>query len=262
MSRDLGMCTATLLGDPMNADAAEIAAAADAAVGAGFREASVWAFQLDALAASDLRVRVLEAAMAWAGDDADAADAELDHYAALVERHGSTVVLAVTMEPSIRDVVVARRNLAALAARLAPLGAQVCVEFFAWSAIDSLRVAWDLVEPLGPDVGLVLDTFHWQRQPGGPDHALLSSIPGQRIGFVQIADAAAEPTGASETEAMTSRLLPGDGIVDFDRVCTVLDDIGADPFLTTEVFNARLVAERGALGAAAAARAATAAILR
>ncbi len=248
------MCTATLLADPMNADAAEIAAAGDAAVAAGFRSASVWAFQLDGLAGCDLRVTVLEAALAWAGDDPEAAAAEVDHYAALVERHGSTVVLAVTMEPSIRDVAAARRNLAALAARLAPLGAQVCVEFFAWSAIDSLRVAWDLVEPLGPDVGLVLDTFHWQRQPGGPDHALLASIPGERIGFVQIADAAPEPLGPTEAEAMTSRLLPGEGIVDFARFFGVLDQIGADPFLATEVFNARLVAERGASGAAIAMR--------
>ena len=261
MSRNLGMCTAALLADPMNADAAEIAAAGDAAVAAGFREASVWSFQLDALAASALRVTVVEAAMAWAGDDPIAADAEAEHYVALVERYGASVVLAVTMEPSIADPAEARRRLGALAARVAPLGAQVCVEFFGWSAVHSLRVAWELVEPLGRDVGLVLDTFHWQRQPGGPDHALLASIPGERIGFVQLADAAPEPLGPIEAEAMTARLLPGDGVVDFARFFGVLDEIGADPFLATEVFNTRLVAERGAAGAAVAMRDAAGAIV-
>jgi sugar phosphate isomerase/epimerase len=196
---------------------------------------------------------VLEAATAWAGDDHAAITAEAEQFARLVEEHGSPLVSAVTMAPSIVDVDAARGHLAALAARVEPLGARVCVEFFAWSAIRDLQLAWDLVEPL-PRVGLVLDTFHWVRQRGGPDLDALRAIPGDRIMYVQLADATREPSGPSEAEAMTSRLLPGDGVVDFASLFEVLTDIGAAPFIATEVFNTALAAERGPLGAAIAMR--------
>jgi sugar phosphate isomerase/epimerase len=245
MNTDIGICPATLLVDPMHAGAEEISAAGEAARAAGFTEASVWSFQLDAFGGAGLRTHVLEAALAWAGDDPAAAVAEAEQYAALVAAHGSQLVAAVTLAPTIADVDVARQQLDALARRVAQEGARVCVEFFAWSAITDLRLAWELVEPL-PDVGLVVDTFHWHRQRGGPDVPLLSSIPGDRIFYVQISDAAAERGADSETEAMTARRLPGDGVVDFAQFFAVLDDIGATPFVATEIFNPSLVAELGA----------------
>jgi sugar phosphate isomerase/epimerase len=245
MTSDIGICPATLLVDPMHADAATIAAAGEAACAAGFTDASVWSFQLDGLADSGLRPRVLEAALAWAGDDAAAADAEAEQYAALVATHGADLVAAVTMSPTIGDLDVARQRLDTLARRVASEGARVCVEFFAWSAITDLRIAWELVEPI-PDVGLILDTFHWQRQRGGPNVPLLASIPGERVMYVQLADAGPQPGADAETEAMTARLLPGEGIVDFAQVFDVLDDIGAQPFVATEIFNPGLVAELGA----------------
>jgi sugar phosphate isomerase/epimerase len=189
-------------------------------------------------------VTVLEAAQAWAGDDPAAAAAEAEQLAALVAAHGARLVLAVTLAPVIADLDMARRQLGALAQRVAREGARVCVEFLAWSAVTDLRLAWELVEPL-PEVGLVLDTFHWQRQEGGPNVPLLASIPGERIMYVQLADAASERGADAETEAMTARLLPGDGVVDFAQVFDVLDDIGANPFVATEVFNPNLVAELG-----------------
>ena len=260
MNSEIGICPATLLVDPMQADAAAIAAAGEAATAAGFTDASVWSFQLDGLSGTNLRTHVLEAALAWAGDDADAAEAEAEQYAALVAEHGSELVAAVTLAPTIADVDRARQQLDALARRVAREGARVCVEFFAWSAITDLRLAWELVEPL-PEVGLIVDTFHWHRQRGGPSVALLSSIPGDRIFYVQIADAAAEPGADSETEAMTARLLPGDGVVDFAQFFAVLDDIGASPFVATEIFNPSLVAELGADRAAVAMRDAARAVL-
>jgi sugar phosphate isomerase/epimerase len=253
MNADIGICPATLLVDPMQADPSEVAAAGDAATAAGFTDASVWAFQLDGLADVGLHPHVLEAALAWAGDDPVAAAAEAEQFAALVAAHGSKLVAAVALAPTIADLDGARQQLDALARRVAHEGARVCVEFFAWSAITDLRLAWELVEPL-PEVGLIVDTFHWHRQRGGPNVPLLASIPGDRIFYVQIADAAAEPTGDAETEAMTARLLPGDGVVDFAQFFAVLDDIGADPFLATEIFNPSLAAELGAERAAAAMR--------
>ena len=260
MNTDIGICPATLLVDPMQASAAELAAAGEAATAAGFTDASVWSFQLDAFGGTGLRTHVLEAALAWAGDDPAAAVAEAEQYAALVGAHGSQLVAAVTLASTITDVDLARQQLDALARRVAQAGARVCVEFFAWSAISDLRLAWELVEPL-PEVGLILDTFHWHRQRGGPNVPLLSSIPGDRIFYVQLSDAAAEPGADSETEAMTARLLPGDGVVDFAQFFAVLDDIGATPFVATEIFNPSMVAELGADRAAVAMRDAARSVL-
>ena len=49
---------------------------------------------------------------------------------------------------------------------------------------------------------------------------------------------------------MTARLLPGDGVVDYSELVTLLERIGAHPFVATEIFNSKLVGERGSRGAA------------
>ena len=251
---ELGICPATLLADPMAAGPDDITAAAAAAVEAGFTEASVWSFQLHAFAGSGLQIRVLEAATEWAGDDPAAAAAEIDQIAALVTATGATHVLSVTMEPRISDLSRAQANLGRLAARLESLGAAACVEFLGWSAIPDLATAWDLIAPLPSNVGLVLDTWHWQRQRGGPDVSVLAGIPGERVGYLQVCDAAPESGNDLLTEAMTSRLLPGEGCIDFDAVLSTLQQIGARPFVATEIFNPAMVQRLGSAGAAVAMR--------
>src|SRR5262245_116962 len=100
--------------------------------------------------------------------------------------------------------------------------------------MPDLAIARGLVEPLGPNVGILVDTFHFHRQTGGPDFDLLSAIPGERIGFVQIGDTDGTPVTADDGAPIDARLLPGDGVVDFERFFGVLSDIGADPFIATE----------------------------
>jgi len=253
----IAMCPATLLADPMSAGDPEVRAAGEAAIAAGFTEASVWAHQIPALDGLALKVAVIEAAMTWANADTDAATEEARRLTRLAAEHGATKIVAVCLEPTIADLDHARRNLAVLVDAATGVGAQVCVEFLPWTAIPDLATAWSLVEPLGPVAGILLDTWHWVRQPGGPAIDLLARIPGERIGYVQLCDAA--PASGQElfAEAMTNRLLPGDGIVDFAEVFEVLDAIGAAPFIATEIFNPALVVERGALGAATAMRDAT-----
>jgi sugar phosphate isomerase/epimerase len=251
---ELGMCTATLLVDPMGAADADIRGAVEAAAEAGFTELSVWAFQLPAmgdLAALGVHVTAVEAAMTWAAADARA---EADQLAGVAASLGATKIVAVTMEPTVPDLDVARENLAVVVEVATAVGAQVCVEFLPWSGIPDLATAWRLIEPLGAGAAILLDTWHWVRQPGGPDVELLRSIPGERIGYVQVCDVAPEPTGDSLTEAMANRLLPGEGVVDFAEVFGVLRDIGASPFVATEIFNPALVDEQGPIGAAMAMR--------
>ncbi|HEY8216996.1 MAG TPA: sugar phosphate isomerase/epimerase [Acidimicrobiia bacterium] len=250
----LGMCTATLLREPLgDASNDDLRATVDAAVAAGCRDLSIWAHHLESIGdvrTSGARLAALEAATAWAGGDRDAAAAEAQHLATLAAEHGAATIAAVTLDPTVDDLDRARDHLALLVAGAEEAGATVCVEFLPWSGIPTLAVAWDLVEPLGPRAGILLDTWHWQRQPGGPCPDLLGTIPGDRIHYVQLCDAAAAPSGDSFEEAMTARLLPGDGVVDFGDVLAVLDRIGAQPYVATEIFNTALVADLGSAGAA------------
>lgn len=96
---------------------------------------------------------------------------------------------------------------------------------------------------------------------GGPDATLLATIPGDRIAYVQLSDAAPEPAGDLRMETMLARRLPGAGAVDFDEFIASLRATGARPFVAPEVFNPTLVRDLGPLGAALAARSATEEIL-
>jgi sugar phosphate isomerase/epimerase len=250
----LGICTATLVADPMTAGTDAMRAAGQAAAAAGFTEASVWVQHLDALDEVDLHVAVVEAATAWATADRPTAEAEAGRLVAAAERVGASTIMAVCFEPRLADLDDARRNLDVLVALARDIRARVCVEFLPWTGIPDLATAWDLVEPLGPGCGIVLDTWHWVRQPGGPAPDVLARIPGKRIGYVQVCDAAADAGADLFTEAMTGRLLPGDGVVDFADLATHLAAIGATPFVAAEVLNPTLVTELGTHGVATAIR--------
>lgn len=246
----LGICTATLMTDPLAATEAEIRAAGEGLLAAGVSQASVWTFHIPALAGLDLHVEVVEAASGWADTAAADARAEAEQIAQVAKEVGASKIAAITLEPTLLDLAHARDNLALLVAAAADIGAQVCVEFLPWTGIPDLATAWELVEPLGSGAGILLDSWHWVRQPGGPNPELLAQIPGDRIGYVQLCDASAEPSDDMMTEALQHRLLPGDGAVDFTALVQQLDAIGARPFFATEIFNPELVATHRADGAA------------
>jgi len=250
----LGICPATLLTDFTTTDGDDIRAALDAARAAGAAGVSVWTPHLDLLggasraarwcAESGIRVVAVEAAVAWPSGEPAAVAEEAKALAAAVAAVGASRVVAVTMAPAVTDLDRARAGLGVLVEHLEAAGAHACVEFLPWSGIPDLATAWALVEPLGAAAGVLIDAWHWQRQPGGPNPELLSRIPGERIGYVQMCDAA-PGDGRELAEAMTGRLLPGDGVVNFDGLFEVLARIDAQPFIATEVFNPALVAELG-----------------
>ena len=251
---DVGMCPATLMPDFMSPSGDDVRTALDVSLRAGASAASLMVMHIPALGgleqaaswlnASGLRIACLEAALGWANGDQAAAQLEGKQLAETAAAVGSPLIMAVCLEDTLQDIDHARDNLAVIVTEARQAGAKVVVEFLPWTGIPNLATAWALVEPLGPDAGVLIDTWHWQRQPGGPNLPLLSSIPGDRIPYVQMCDAA-PGTSTDMVEAMTGRLLPGDGVVDFATLISTLNDIGADPFVAPEIFNPELVAELG-----------------
>jgi sugar phosphate isomerase/epimerase len=261
----VGICPATLLTDPMTCDAADLRRIARASAGAGFSSFSLWSFYatangLDATRAllddSAITVRAVEAATKWPeGPSAAAADAEqqLDVASAL----GADLLLACTLLPTV-DLERATDGFAALCEHAQRRGVRVAIEFLPWSAIPDLATAWRVVHNSGAkNGGIVIDTLHWQRQPGGPNFDVLRRIPGEHVHYVQVCDAAPGRSGTHDymAEALGARLLPGAGMVDIRALIRAIVEIGADPYFAFEVFNTGL-AKNGADAMAAQLRAA------
>ncbi|WP_027794816.1 bifunctional sugar phosphate isomerase/epimerase/4-hydroxyphenylpyruvate dioxygenase family protein [Paraburkholderia acidipaludis] len=80
-------------------------------------------------------------------------------------------------------------QLAQLAEAAQAAGVTVCYEALAWGRhVRTYRHAWQLVEAVNhPRLTLALDSFHTLSLRDTPD--AIATIPGERIGFVQIADA-------------------------------------------------------------------------
>ena len=131
---------------------------------------------------------------------------------------------------------VAAASLATVARRAADAGLRVNLEFIPFLGIPDLVTAWRLVQLAQvPTVGLVLDTWHYFR--GRPDDALLAAVPGDRIGAVQVSDAAAQPHGGMETDCLHHRRPAGDGELPLDRVLRVLQATGGLHDVGPEIFS-------------------------
>lgn len=259
----LANCVPTLLADPMGLDAVALDEAIGASRDAGFDAIGLWAFHVQfggdeavrAVLDAGLPVATLDAALSWVEGPSDAAHREIDGLLSLADRLGCAVVHATTLGP-VDDLGAARDGYASIAARADAAGVRLALEFLPWTGVPTLAVANQIAAHGGPAAGILLDTWHWVRQPGGPDLALLRSLPGERITSVQLSDAAPEPATALEPEAMGARLLPGDGIVDHGSLWEALDAIGASPVIAAEVMSSSLVARGPAAMADAVHRAA------
>lgn len=249
----LGNCPSTLLPDPMVVDADSFRAYVDATAAAGFDALSLWPFHLlfagegaaEVVRASGLRVEAVEASIGWTTGPSDALTAEIDGLIGSAADLGARIVGAACLGP-IEDRSAAVAGLAAIAARAAEADMVIALEFLPWTGVATLADADDLILDAGePNATILLDTFHWIRQPGGPDLDRLRSLPGDRIAYVQLcepSDAAHVAADEIEPEAMHRRRLPGAGMVDHESLWAALDHIGSAPYVAAEVFNDDLVA--------------------
>ncbi len=262
-------CLSTLLADPFSIDGATFDAAVDALVAAGADGLSWWTLHElllanEGLTADDVRARFADAGLTvgcvealhgWANaGSTDAAVADAEPWLELTAAHGAPNLVAVCLEPELASVDAAAANLAAVADRAAEVDVTICVEFLPWSGIGDISTCWDLLQRTErTNVGVMVDSWHWHRQPGGPHgrHAeTLASMPGWAVPILQVCDAGPEPWDDPMAECMAARPLPGDGVVDHGHLLDLLAGIGATPMVCPEVFNRDLVA--GGVGPAAA----------
>ncbi|WP_299906683.1 sugar phosphate isomerase/epimerase and 4-hydroxyphenylpyruvate domain-containing protein [uncultured Paracoccus sp.] len=130
-------------------------------------------------------------------------------------------------------------------------GVRVGFEALCWGRhINDHRDAWEVVRRADhPNVGLILDSFHTLGR--GVDPASIRSIPGDRIFFVQLADAPAIPMDLLYW-SRHFRNMPGEGDLDVSGFMRAVAATGYDGPLSLEIFNdqfraglPRLVAQDG-----------------
>jgi 4-hydroxyphenylpyruvate dioxygenase len=115
-------------------------------------------------------------------------------------------------------------------------GVTVAFEALAWGRhVNRVGRAWEAVVRAGhPAVTLAVDTFHLLAR--GDDGAALAGVPGDRIGFLQVADAPLLDIGLLEW-SRHFRCFPGQGTLDVTGVVAATLEAGYRGPLSIEVFS-------------------------
>jgi 4-hydroxyphenylpyruvate dioxygenase len=156
----------------------------------------------------------------------------------LMAELGTNLVLvcsAVASE-SVGDVVRIVDDFARLGDMAAARGLRVGYEALAWGRhVQDVSQAWDIVNRCGhPNVGLILDSFHTLIRKNDPES--IREIPGNRIFFLQIADAPAIEMDVLQL-SRHYRTLPGKGNLDVDAVIRAALATGYGGPLSLEIFR-------------------------
>jgi sugar phosphate isomerase/epimerase len=153
----------------------------------------------------------------------------------------STVTVIGTFRPGLVSIPEIAESFALLADKASSRGLHCVLEFIPLWGISDLASAWQILQIAGrPNTGLAFDFWHYMR--GGRDDALLRSIPGRKISYVQVTDAEASlPPGRSLfDDCLFHRLPPGQGGLPVRELLDTLCEIGAIDRLGPEVFSATL----------------------
>ena len=146
------------------------------------------------------------------------------------------LVLMVPPSPAMDDRV------SRVADVFAANGVRLALEFVPYTEVRTLAEARAVCERIGYErCGLMVDTWHLARSGGSP--ADVADLAPHEIACVQLADAAPEAADDLPDESRRSRLLPGEGVVDFAAVAAALTKAGYDGPLGTEVLDSRLAAQ-------------------
>ncbi len=123
-----------------------------------------------------------------------------------------------------------------LGERAAKRGIRIGYEALAWGRhVSDHRDAWEIVRRADhPNVGLILDSFHTLARKIDPE--TIRSIPGDRIFFIQLADA---PKIDMDLLYWSRhfRNMPGEGDLDVTGFMRAVAATGYDGVLSLEIFN-------------------------
>jgi 4-hydroxyphenylpyruvate dioxygenase len=137
---------------------------------------------------------------------------------------------------TLRDDALIVDQLGALALAAQQADVIAGYEALAWGRhVNSYRHAWRLVDAVGhPNLGIVLDSFHTLSIDDPVDE--IAAIPGERITFVQIADA---PRLAMDVLEWSRhyRCFPGQGDFDVAGFTARVVETGYQGPLSLEIFN-------------------------
>jgi 4-hydroxyphenylpyruvate dioxygenase len=137
---------------------------------------------------------------------------------------------------TIDDDAVSASQLRRLGELAQEYGVRIAFEALAWGKyVDDYRRAWRIVQLADhPAVGVCLDSFHILSR--GHDPRAIEDIPGDRIFFLQLADAPALSMDVLSW-SRHHRLFPGEGSFDLTRFLTHVVRAGYDGPISLEVFN-------------------------
>ncbi len=156
----------------------------------------------------------------------------------VMERLGATrTLLCSAVHPEASpDLDLAAEQLATVGRRAADHGFTLAFEALAWgTCINRLQEAWQVVDNAGmPEVGLAVDTFHLLAR--GDDATALAGIPGDRMEYLQVADAPFLAMDVLEW-SRHHRCFPGQGSLDVVGVVAAVVEAGYRGPLSLEVFN-------------------------
>jgi len=160
------------------------------------------------------------------------------HKFELMRRLGTdTVLVCSSVSPlALDDDALAAAQLSRLADLAREFGVRVAYEALAWGRhVSTYDHAWSIVEAAGhPALGTCLDSFHILSR--GSDPKGIEDIPGEKIFFLQLADA---PLLAMDVLQWSRhyRCFPGQGGFDIAGLLRHVVRAGYDGPLSLEVFN-------------------------
>jgi 4-hydroxyphenylpyruvate dioxygenase len=156
----------------------------------------------------------------------------------IMQALGTDLVLVCSnVQPSsIDDDAKAAADLAEMAERAAKRGLRVGYEALAWGRhINTWRHAWDIVQRADhPALGLIVDSFHTLSINDDPSG--IADVPGDRIFFVQLADA---PLLKMDVLSWSRhfRNFPGQGELPVNNFLRAVLASGYNGPLSLEIFN-------------------------
>jgi len=165
-----------------------------------------------------------------------------DDFFRIAEQLGvSTITVIGTSKPGLASVPEIADSFGLLADEASSHGLHCVLEFIPLWGINDLATAWQILQIANrPNTGLAFDFWHYIR--GGRDDALLRSIPGSKIAYVQVTDAEVSlpPERSLFDDCLFHRLQPGEGGLPVKQLLDILFEIGGTQRIGPEVFSAKL----------------------